>query len=198
MDGAVPLYSSDGQIIEGIRNFDGKADTVLYTRHKEDCLTYMRHMHSDTDANQDVYQDAVITFIEKVRGEDFRLEKASIKTYLQRICRNQIYVRYKKSKKEKLNDGESNSDETREYTDWLHDINEVNSERVQILQEELLVMRESGSICYELLRKFFFENKTMDQIATLLNYTNADNAKSQKWKCQERLKKQIARRIHNA
>jgi hypothetical protein len=28
-----------------------------------------------------------------------------------------------------------------------------------------------------------------------MSYTNADNAKAQKWKCQERLKKQVLNRL---
>ena len=61
--------------------------------------------------------------------------------------------------------------------------------------EELEAMKEKGQVCYELLRKAFFENKTMEAIAALMNYTNADNAKNQSYRCRERLKKQVFERL---
>ena len=67
---------------------------------------------------------------------------------------------------------------------------------MKIIQEELLVMQEKGPQCFELLKKFFFQNRTMEKIAELMNYTNAENAKAQKWKCQERLKKQVLNRLN--
>jgi hypothetical protein len=40
-----------------------------------------------------------------------------------------------------------------------------------------------------LMRAFYFENKSMVQIGEQFGYTNADNAKTQKYKCLTRLKK---------
>jgi hypothetical protein len=46
-----------------------------------------------------------------------------------------------------------------------------------------------GEPCKSLLKAFYIEKKSMDQIALLFGYTNADNAKNQKYKCLMRLKK---------
>jgi len=46
-----------------------------------------------------------------------------------------------------------------------------------------------GEPCKSLLEAFYIEKKSMDQIALLFGYTNADNAKNQKYKCLMRLKK---------
>ena len=46
-----------------------------------------------------------------------------------------------------------------------------------------------GEPCKSLLEAFYIEKKSMDQIAFLFGYTNADNAKNQKYKCLMRLKK---------
>ena len=61
--------------------------------------------------------------------------------------------------------------------------------------EELEIMNERGQVCYELLKKVFFEKKTMEVVATLMNYTNADNAKNQSYRCRERLKRQVFNRL---
>ena len=52
-------------------------------------------------------------------------------------------------------------------------------------------MKEYGGKCYEILRRFFYENQKMDKIAFDLNYTNADNAKNQKARCQKNLKELV-------
>jgi hypothetical protein len=46
-----------------------------------------------------------------------------------------------------------------------------------------------GEPCKSLLEAFYIEKKSMDQIALTFGYTNADNAKNQKYKCLMRLKK---------
>ena len=45
-----------------------------------------------------------------------------------------------------------------------------------------------GTGCRKLLLLFYFFKKNMEEIAVELNYTNADNAKSQKYKCLQKLK----------
>ena len=57
-------------------------------------------------------------------------------------------------------------------------------------------MKIKGQVCYELLKMAFFENKTMDAIAVSMNYTNADNAKNQSYRCRERLKKNVLERLN--
>jgi len=46
-----------------------------------------------------------------------------------------------------------------------------------------------GEPCKSLLEAFYIEKQSMDRIALLFGYTNADNAKNQKYKCLMRLKK---------
>ena len=46
-----------------------------------------------------------------------------------------------------------------------------------------------GEPCKSLLEAFYMEKKNMQEIATEFGYTNAENAKNQKYKCLMRLKK---------
>ena len=52
-------------------------------------------------------------------------------------------------------------------------------------------MKVFGGKCYEILRRFFYENHSMEKIALDLNYTNTDNAKNQKSRCQKKLKEDV-------
>jgi len=50
-------------------------------------------------------------------------------------------------------------------------------------------MRHLGEPCKSLLEAFYLQKKQMVDIAEEFGYTNADNAKNQKYKCLMRLKK---------
>jgi len=46
-----------------------------------------------------------------------------------------------------------------------------------------------GEPCKSLIEAFYIQKRNMQDIATQFGYTNADNAKNQKYKCLMRLKK---------
>jgi DNA-directed RNA polymerase specialized sigma subunit len=50
-------------------------------------------------------------------------------------------------------------------------------------------MMNLGEPCKSLLEAFYVQKKNMTEIAGSFGYTNADNAKNQKYKCLMRLKK---------
>lgn len=198
MSRIVEMYSNDDSIVEGIKKFDDDAVTRLYMKHKDYCLRFMNSKYDDGHSIQDIYQDAVIVFIENVRSKNLKLENTSIQTYLNSICYNQIKVRFNNKRKPVLvgDDFENHNNYNENINDWFNDANDIKSERMKIIQEELILMKEKGQQCFELLKKFFFEKLTLEKIAEEMNYTNAANAKAQKWKCQERLKKQVLNRLN--
>ena len=59
--------------------------------------------------------------------------------------------------------------------------------------EDFILMENTlskiGEPCKSLLEAFYIHKKTMPEIADAFGYTNADNAKTQKYKCLVRLKK---------
>ena len=50
-------------------------------------------------------------------------------------------------------------------------------------------MQHLGEPCKSLLESYYLQKRSMVEIATDFGYTNADNAKNQKYKCLMRLKK---------
>lgn len=197
MSRIVKMYSNDESIIKGIREFDDEAATTLYKRHKNYCLFFMNNKYDDRNTVLDIYQDAIIVFIENVRNKNLKLINTSIQTYLNSICYNQIKIRFNKKRQPVLvgDDFENHNDYNEDFNDWLNGYNDLETERIKTIQEQLLTMKEKSQQCFELLRKFFFEKKTMEIIALEMKYTNAANAKAQKWKCQESLKKKVLNKM---
>jgi DNA-directed RNA polymerase specialized sigma24 family protein len=195
MSNVIPITYNDENIVEGLKNFDETACNHLYNKHKDYSMRFMNKMYYDEDTNKDIYQDAVIVFIEKVRANKLQLVNTSIQTYLNSICRNQVLIRLNKKNKPVLMGENWESNYSDNYVDWFDDQAEVKNNRIKIIMEELELMKEKGQVCFELLKKVFFENKTMEALASLMNYTNADNAKNQSYRCRERLKKQVFERL---
>jgi DNA-directed RNA polymerase specialized sigma24 family protein len=191
----LPISNNDDTLIEGIKNFDESSATLLYDKHKDYCLRFMNKMYWDEETNKDIYQDAITLFIEKMRGNKLTLENTSIQTYLNSICRNQVLVRLKKNNKALLIGDDLDNNFSENYTDWFDKQTEFQDERIKVIMEELDLMKDRGQVCFELLKKVFFENKTMEAVARLMNYTNADNAKNQSYRCRERLKRQVFERL---
>lgn len=52
-----------------------------------------------------------------------------------------------------------------------------------------LALESLGEPCRSILKDFYLKNQSMDEISDRFGYTNAENAKNQKYKCLKRLKK---------
>lgn len=194
MSKIVSLNISDEEIINGIKSYDDKAATALYNKHKGYCMRFMDKMYWDNDTNQDIYQDAIMVFINKTRDNTLTLRNTRIQTYLNTVCRNQILVRLKqKNKPIPMDIGWE--DDIMNIEDEGLDENEIISERVKIILDELEIMKLKGPDCFKLLKSIFYENRKLETVASLLNYKNTRSAITQSYKCRERLKKQVFKRL---
>lgn len=184
---------SDRELVDMLKE-SNDALTIIYERHRDYCLNFMNSMFDDRDEIKDIYQDAVIVFYEKAITPGFNLT-CSIQTYLNSICRNQVLVRLARLKKNASTSIMGNEGILENLTDWFDDSNLVSNERIATLKGILTEMKESTSKCYEILVRFFYQNHSMEKIAQALGYTNADNAKNQKYRCQEKLKAEMFKRL---
>jgi RNA polymerase sigma factor (sigma-70 family) len=184
---------TDNELIDMLKD-STDALTFIYEKHRDYCLKFMNSMFDDRDEIRDIYQDAVIVFYEKAITPEFHLN-CSIQTYLNSICRNQVLVRLAKLKKNASASMIGNEGFLENLTDWFDDSHLVTNDRVATLNGILTEMKESASKCYEILVRFFYQNQSMEKIAQAMEYTNADNAKNQKYRCQEKLKSEMFKRL---
>ena len=76
-------------------------------------------------------------------------------------------------------------DNTVPVEDDIEDLERINNE----FQAMDKAIGSLGEPCKSLLEAYYLEKKTMQEIALSFGYTNAENAKNQKYKCLVRLKK---------
>lgn len=174
---------NDFEVLNRLRN-EPSYFTKIYEDHRIYSLNFMRQMNGDEDVIVDIYQDAIIVLYEKSKKQDFELT-CSIQTYLNSICRNQLLKKFKETSKF-LN----HSDEFMpEITDWHQDENdELNDSRFSAIQKGLNKLKETSNKCHDILVRYFYHKQSMAEIAEAMEYTNADNVKNQKARCQKKLK----------
>ena len=146
----------------------------------------LQNSGSEDDA-QDVYQEGVMVFYEKVRDGSLELT-CQIKTYLYAVCRR-LWLKRLTSKSRfgvRLLDEEEYGSlpNTGAEEDLLGA--EEQDRRFATMAEAL---QHLGEPCRSLIEGFYLLDKSMQDLTAEFGYTNADNAKNQKYKCLVRLKK---------
>ena len=134
------------------------------------------------DDARDVFQEAMITLYDKAKSDSFVLT-SQIKTYIYSICRRLWLKRLQQMGKFIA------PSETLEETIAVEediDLHEKKNADFAIMDRAL---NSLGEPCKSLLESFYLQKKGMTEIAASFGYTNADNAKTQKYKCLMRLKK---------
>ncbi len=136
----------------------------------------------------DLFQEAMVVLFGKAQDSEFKLT-CSIGTYLFAICKHLWYKRLNKNDKspEVLTDS-LGTDDDRTGIAYEDDIS-VHIEREAHYEQLEFALDDLGEPCRSLLKAFYYQEKSMQEIAADFGYTNPDNAKTQKYKCLTRLKK---------
>ena len=133
---------------------------------------------------QDIFQDAMYLLIKKAEDVNFELT-AKVSTFLFGIGRN---LWLKQLNKDRLKTEKLAQFSADEVTVDVAPTENDTLKKVRHIRQCLLAL---GEPCKTILEQFYFLKTPMKRIAEMLHYTNADNAKNQKYKCFMRLKKMV-------
>lgn len=139
----------------------------------------------------DVLQEGIILFDELIRSGRFRGE-SKVETYLLGICKNLIRDSAKKVTRVVFK--EIISEEAHLSEDQLADFMEMIElrEHEQRRDNALLeVMKKLTDKCREALRLYYFEQKSMLEVALSRQLANAEQAKKAVFRCRESLRELI-------
>jgi RNA polymerase sigma factor (sigma-70 family) len=169
-------------LLAGLAQNDRTAIETIYSQQYSMVQTLIINNNGTADDARDVFQEAMIVLYEKARSGSFELN-CQLKTYLYSVCRRLWLKRLQQMQKYV-----SSANGVEETVSVEEDM-EVHDQRNS---EFLMMERALGSIgepCKSLLEAFYLQKRNMAEIAGNFGYTNADNAKNQKYKCLMRLKK---------
>lgn len=169
-------------LLKGLASNETKAIETLYKDNFGMVQTYILQNNGSYDDARDIFQEAMIALYEKAQSDSFVLT-CQIKTYVYSICRRLWLKRLQQMGR---------------YAQPVDNLEETVGVEEEIEEHEkrnaafAIMDRAMGSLgepCKSLLEGYYIQKKDMQQLAEMFGYTNADNAKNQKYKCLMRLKK---------
>jgi RNA polymerase sigma factor (sigma-70 family) len=144
--------------------------------------TLIINNNGSADDAKDIFQEAMIVLYEKVRSGTFELN-CQIKTYMYSVCRRLWLKRL-----QQLNRYSSPIESLEAVVPVEEEIEEHEQRNAEFEMMEKAIS-SLGEPCKSLLEAYYLQKQNMQVIAANFGYTNADNAKNQKYKCLMRLKK---------
>lgn len=175
-------YYFDELILAEIRKNNEGVLRELYKTHYPMIFNLIRSNAGTEQEAKDVYQETIIAFYEKAQQPDFVLT-CKIKTFLYAVARRLWLKRLSERKRfhGSIEEHESFIGIEEEMADL--------EEKERVFQAMKVSMDSLGEPCRSILEDFYIKDLSMDEIRDKFGYTNADNAKNQKYKCLQRLKK---------
>jgi len=174
---------SDNDFVEGLKLGDDLVLKALYKKYYNLVLKLVVSNSGSSEAAQDIYQETIIVLYEKCKNPEFKLN-CQLQTYIYSVARNLWLKQLKKHG----NVGELKEYHQDVYEDSGADIKDHQSKENDI-QKAFKSLEELGEPCASLIKDFYIKKMNMDEISEKFGYTNADNAKNQKYKCLQRLKR---------
>ena len=179
------LVFTDSEYIEGLRLSNDAVIRSIYKKHYPVIAKMVLNNNGTEQEAKDVFQETVLVLYHHVKRGEFTLTCA-LQTYLYSVARR-LWLKqlHKKNGLSKLDERFYEGEDVAEAKSDL----EIYEERDQNISRMKDSMGQLGEPCKALLEDFYTRHLSMDEIAEKFGYTNADNAKNQKYKCLQRLKK---------
>jgi RNA polymerase sigma factor (sigma-70 family) len=178
----VSTLENDKLLLEGIAAEDKNSIEQVYKQHYNMVQTMVIANAGSKDDAADLFQETMIVLYEKVKTGHFELSSL-LKTFIYSVARRLWLKKLQQQQRFTT------------QPDGLEEIIPVEDdiEHHMKLQNDFTIMETAmgkiGEPCKSLLDAYYMQKKHMNTIATEFGYTNADNAKTQKYKCLVRLKK---------
>lgn len=182
----IKVHYSDQEYLLGLQTNNQKILHSLYKNHFPMILKMILNNSGTESEAKDVFQESIIVLYRNANSENFQL-RCSVQTYLYAIAKR-LWLK-------QLHKGAGISkwnNEMDEENDGIHlfqsDI-ELHQEKENQFRQLGESLAQLGEPCRTLIEDFYIRKMDMEELAEKFGYTNSDNAKTQKYKCLQRLKK---------
>jgi RNA polymerase sigma factor (sigma-70 family) len=177
----VKQEGNEKALLLGLARNDKKAVETIYKENYNMVQSLVLNNNGSTDDAKDIFQEAMIVLYEKARSGTFELN-CQIKTYVYSVCRR-LWLKKLQQANRYMEIGDMETIVAVE--DDIEDHAKKNTE-FEMMDKAIGSL---GEPCKSLLEAYYLQKKNMQEIAFSFGYTNAENAKNQKYKCLMRLKK---------
>lgn len=169
-------------LLQGLATNNRTAIEAIYKENYNTIQALIINNNGTADDAKDVFQEAMMVLYQKAKTNSFELN-CGIKTYVYAVSRRLWLKRLLHQNRFTI---------TSDHEE-VYELAEEDLEEHQKRDADYTMMEKAigmlGEPCKSLLEAFYTQKKTMLEIAADFGYTNAENAKTQKYKCLMRLKK---------
>lgn len=177
------MQFTDQELIAGIAKGHSQSIESIYRHIQPMIIKWMISRGANESTAEDIFQEGMLVLYHQCRKEHFKLT-SKLSTYLLAICKRIWFKQLRTSPATDLGD---------EFftEDWksLDEDLDFKAEKEQQFRQLEAGLTLLGSPCRALLEAFYIEGKNMQELAEEFNYANADTAKTQRYKCMNRLRK---------
>ena len=167
----------DKHIIQLIR--EGKREKPIRFLYQE--FPKIKHLVLNegltSEIAEEIFQNSLILFIEKVENPAFVLSSKAT-TYLYGI--NRFLAKNEAKKQRKTINVEWSEAIGFDESELNYDF-----EKEEQLNRLEFILDQISAKCLQIFQLFYFEKKSMTEVAETLNYSSTNSAKTQKYKCIE-------------
>lgn len=170
-------------IIELIKQGDDATLEKIYSENREAFINFSKNYNIERYDAIDIYQDAIIALQQNAINGKINNLNSSVSTYLFAIGKYKIFHSHRKNSKI-----EFNNDIQLVEKSFDLDVNFLDDELTN--QQSILKKHfaKLGERCKDVLRLFYFQGYTLDEITEILDYSDKKVLKSQKSRCIKQLK----------
>jgi RNA polymerase sigma factor (sigma-70 family) len=189
MKARLAFLTQDARVLDLIRRGDEGALVTLYRSCRRQVVSMVLGNSGTLDDAEDILQEAVVVLWERVRAGRFEAS-ARLETFVYATARNLWLRRLARARREvSLPDqGQAIQDPDLPALERM-----IDDEGAGIVAETLALL---GEPCRTLLLLFYWEERPMEEIASLLGFANAATAKSKKYQCKKALEQLLSERYH--
>ena len=183
---------TDTEYIQAFRARNNKAITLFYREYRESFMAFLANkFHSlNQQLLAEVFQESVSRVWENIeRGKLTETSlTSSLSTYL-----NSTGIRVWLETNRRYGEDIPNDEEIFAKAQEAYEMERADAdEKMQFRQDRRDAIREvvdkMGKPCAPLLKAFYWDEDSWETIAWNLHYSSADSAKTQKYKCMQKLK----------
>ena len=179
-------------LLEGLAKEDKQSIEKIYREHYNMVQSLVTNNNGTADDAADIFQELMIVLFEKAKTGNLELH-CQLKTYIYAVSRRLWLKKLTQAQRFAQTDVEH----IEEVVSVEEDL-ELHEKKQNDFTLMETAMSKIGEPCKSLLEAYYLQKKQMQVIAADFGYTNADNAKTQKYKCLVRLKKLFFAQYKNA
>jgi RNA polymerase sigma factor (sigma-70 family) len=181
MTAELRILPTDAAVLAMLRRGEEGGLVHLYRACQPAIRSYVLRNSGTLDDADDVLQESVIVLWERIRSGTFE-QTARLETFIMAVARNLWLRRLARKRREPAQDPSdtgSLADPAGSPVDLLMD-----EEQTAAIVDAL---NRLGEPCKTLLVLYYYEERSMREIADRMGFANADTAKSKKYQCKKAL-----------